>query len=42
VWGVGGSIPGHDTIVGGVCHPARQLIRFSPPKMPSIVNPKFA
>ena len=36
---VGASNPGHDTIVvGGLSHPTRQLARYSPPKMPYIVN----
>jgi len=41
VWQVGGSYRGRVTIVGGVFHPTRQLARFSPPSMSSIVNSKF-
>ena len=40
VWEVGGSNPSHGTIVG-VFHPTRQLVRFSSPNMPYIVNDKF-
>jgi len=38
VWEVAGSRHSHGTIVGGVLHQARQLARFSPLKIPSIVN----
>ena len=38
---VGGSNPGGDTVVGGVFHPVRELVKFSPPNMSSIVNSKF-
>ena len=38
---VGGPNPGRGTVVGGVYHPIRQLVRFTPPNMPSIVNSKF-
>ena len=40
VWEVGGSNPSRGNIVG-VFHPTRQLARFSPPNMPSIVKSKF-
>jgi len=32
---------GSGTIVGGAFHPTRQLVRFSPPNMPYLVNSKF-
>ena len=41
VWEVGGSNPGCGIIVGGVFHLTRQLVRFSPPNIPSIVHYKF-
>ena len=37
---VGGSNPGCGTTVGGIFHPTRQMARFSPPNMSSIVNPR--
>ena len=40
VWEVGGLNLGRDTI-GGVFRPARQLARFSPSNMPSVVNYKI-
>ena len=38
---VGGSNPGGGTRVGEVFHPTRQLARFSPSNMSSILNSKF-
>ena len=37
VWEVGSSNPSRNTIVE-VFYPTRELTRFSPPNMPSIVN----
>jgi len=37
----GSTNPGRGTIDGGVFHPTSQVLRFSPPNMPSIVNFKF-
>jgi len=38
---VGDSNPGRSTIVGGIFHPTKQLVRISPPNMPYIVNSEF-
>jgi len=38
---VGGSNPRRGTILGGAFHPTKQLAKFSPPNMPSIVNSNF-
>jgi len=38
---VGGSNSSRGATVGGVFHPTRQLARFSPQNMLSIVNSKF-
>jgi len=38
---VGGSNRRRGTMVGGVFNPTKQLVGFSPPNMPSIINSKF-